>query len=76
MGERMAADYLSIGVGKLRDLLPPKKVGGRSLWDIRDLDRLADTIDGVQVLDDDDVAAQSKDVERQFLEKRKGRGNG
>lgn len=80
MNERQAAAYLSIGTTSLRKHAPkPKKVGGRSLWDRRDLDRFADGAGGVQALDDGDVQAQAKDVERAWLEgrkRRKGQGDG
>lgn len=75
MRESDAAAYLSIGTTLLRDLLPPKKIRGRSVWDRRDLDRLADGLDG-QPLDESGLAAQSKAVERAWLEqraKRRGR---
>jgi hypothetical protein len=78
MTERMAADYLSIGKYMLRERGPkPVKSGARSLWDLRDLDRWADALAG-RPLDESDTAAQSNDVERQFLEgrRKKGQGNG
>lgn len=77
MNERDAADYLSIGTTLLRDLLPPKKIRGRSVWDIRDLDRFADALDG-QPLDEAQAESHAKDVERAWLESRakKGKTNG
>jgi hypothetical protein len=79
MNEADAAAYLSIGTTKLRESGPaPKRWDGRTLWDRRDLDRFADALAG-QPLDDADTAGQSKDVERNFLDrrsKRKGQGNG
>lgn len=79
MGERMAADYLSIGTTALREKGPaPKKIGGRTLWDKRDLDRFADALDG-QPLDEPQAASHSKDVERAWMDaraKRKEKGDG
>ena len=71
LSERLAADYLGIGATTLRERGPePKKVGSRTLWDRRDLDRWADALDG-QPLTEQESIAESKDVERRFLE---GRG--
>jgi hypothetical protein len=77
MNQRQAAAYLSIGTTLLRDLLPPKKVRGRSLWDRHDLDRFADAIDG-QPLDPAEARSHSGEVERAWLDKRAKRkaGNG
>jgi hypothetical protein len=69
MNDRLAAAYLSIGTTLLRDLLPPKKLRGRAVWDRRDLDRLADALAG-QTLDESDAAAHAKDVERAWLDRR------
>lgn len=70
LGERLAADYLGIGATTLRDRGPePKKIGSRTLWDRRDLDRWADALDG-QPLTDEEKAAESREVERRFLEAR------
>jgi hypothetical protein len=76
MNEADAAAYLSIGTTKLRAEGPrPKTWGGRTLWDRRDLDRFADALGaGSVALDEQDAAAQSKDVERQFIERRKKKG--
>lgn len=84
MNERLAAFYLSIGTTMLRDKGPaPKKIGGRTLWDRRDLDRFADALDGSvpggQPLDPADAESHGRDVERAWLEereKRKKAGNG
>jgi hypothetical protein len=77
MNQRLAAAYLSIGTTLLRDLLPPKKIRGRSVWDRRDLDRIADALEG-QPLDGQDAQSHSRDVERRWFEKRakEGKGNG
>lgn len=71
MSEADAAGYLSIGATTLRARGPaPRKIGSRSLWDRRDLDRWADALDG-QPLPPADAEAQAKEVERRFLEGRK-----
>lgn len=78
MGEADAAAYLSIGTTTLREKGPkPKKLGQRSLWDRRDLDRFADALAG-QPLDDADAGSHSRDVERAWLESRanKDKANG
>ena len=78
MREFDAADYLGIGITMLNDRGPaPKrdenKIGNRKLWDIRDLDRWADAVDG-QPLTAEEVQAESRNVEKRFLEGRKKRG--
>jgi hypothetical protein len=77
--EQDAAAYLSIGTTLLRERGPkPKKLGGRTLWDIRDLDRFADALDG-QPLDPVDAGSHAQDLERAWREaraKKKGQGNG
>lgn len=70
MGERDAAAYLSIGTTTLRERGPaPKKIGARTIWDRRDLDRWADALDG-QPLTPAEERAEADDVERRFLDKR------
>lgn len=67
MGEATAAEYLSISTTTLRERGPqPKHLGRRTLWDILDLDRWADALDG-QPLDraqredeGDDITARVK----------------
>lgn len=74
MGERDAAAYLSIGTTMLRTRGPePRKVGSRTLWDRRDLDRWADALDG-QPLSETDTQAESREVERRFLEGLRNKG--
>jgi hypothetical protein len=73
MNERMAAAYLSIGTTLLRELAPPKKIRGRSVWDRRDLDRLADALAGV-VLDASQAESHSGEVERAWRERRHSQG--
>lgn len=73
-----AAYYLGIGRTMLLKKGPaPKRdksmLGDRVLWDRLDLDRWADRLDG-QPLDDASDEAEAKDVERRFLESRRGRG--
>lgn len=69
MSEPLAAEYLSIGVTTLRQRGPkPKRHGKRRLYDRRDLDRWADGLDG-QPLDAGELVAESKELERRFLEK-------
>lgn len=70
MSEPLAAEYLSIGVTTLRERGPqPKRHGKRRLYDRRDLDRWADRL-GEQPLDGGELVAESKEIERRFLEKR------
>lgn len=72
MGEQMASDYLSIGATTLREKGPsPKKYGRRRLYDRRDLDRWADRLDE-QPLDAREQQEEAAEVERRFLEKRRG----
>lgn len=62
MGERLAAAYLGIGASTLRERGPrPRKVGTRTLYDRRDLDRWADALDG-QPLDPPAREAEADDV--------------
>ena len=72
MSEDTAALYLSIGTSTLRVAGPkPKRLGRRVLYDIRDLDRWADGLDG-QPLDERARLEEAAEVERRFLEKRRG----
>jgi hypothetical protein len=74
MGDRDAAAYLSIGATTLRERGPaPRKVGSRTLWDRRDLDRWADALDG-QPLTESEALAESLSVEERFLRNRANRG--
>jgi hypothetical protein len=72
MNKHQAAAYLSIGVTLLRDLLAPKKIRGRSVWDRRELDRFADALAG-QPLDADQERSHAADLERKWLERRQQR---
>lgn len=74
MDEPLAARYLSIGVTNLRENGPaPKRHGRRRLYDRNDLDRWADRLDG-QPLDAKAQQEEAAEVERRFLERRRGRG--
>lgn len=74
MGLQDAAHYLGIGKTMLLDRGPKaKRLGTRVLWDRVDLDRWADRL-GEQPLEDPDDEAEAKDVERRFLESRRGHG--
>jgi len=68
----LAAAYLSRSETVIRERGPKPKRDGRSvLYDRRDLDRWADRLDG-QALEEDDRAKESAEVERRFMEKRRG----
>jgi hypothetical protein len=74
MGEPMAAEYLSIGVTTLRERGPaPKRFGRRRLYDRHDLDRWADRLGG-QPLDARAEQEEADEVERRFMERRRGHG--
>jgi len=70
----LAARYLSLSTTTLRETGPtPKRHGRRVLYDIKDLDRWADSLDGQPL----DVAAEEEEaaeVERRWREKRRARG--
>lgn len=69
-----AADYLGISTSSVREHGPkPKRFGKRVLYDIQDLDRWADRLDD-QPLEAEDEAREAAEVERQFMERRRGRG--
>lgn len=64
-----AAAYLGIGVSMLDEHGPaPKRLGRRVLYDIRDLDRWADALDG-QPLDEAQKKAEGDDLERRVRER-------
>lgn len=74
MGVEDAAYYVGISPTYLRQHGPaPKHLGKRRLYDRNDLDRWADRLNG-QPLDDVEDQAEAKDVERRFLENRRGHG--
>lgn len=73
MGVDLAARYLGIGATTLRDKGPtPKRIGARVLYDRRDLDRWADTLDG-QPLDAGERQAEGNDMLKR-IQDRLGRG--
>lgn len=62
MAEPLAAAYLGIGASTLRERGPrPKKLGARTLYDRRDLDRWADALSG-QPLDAEAREAEAEDA--------------
>ena len=72
MPEPMAAAYLQIGKTTLRERGPkPKQVGRSVRWDRLDLDRWTDALSG-QPLDAQQAEAEADEVERRFLERRRG----
>lgn len=74
LSEPDAAEYLSISPTLLREHGPkPKRCRRRVLYDIQDLDRWADRLDG-QPLDEADERDEAAEVERRFLEKWGARG--
>lgn len=74
LSEGQAADYLSIGATTLRALgIRTRRMGRRVLYDIRDLDRFVDLMDG-QPLQPVEQARATEDEERRFFEKRRARG--
>lgn len=73
MSEPVAASYLSLSPSTLRAAGPePKRHGRRVLYDRRDLDRWADSLND-QPLDASERKAEAAEVERRFMEKRRGR---
>ena len=73
MKPALAASYLSRSVATLRMRGPEPKRAGRSvLYDRADLDRWADRLGG-QPLTNVQREEEAKEVERQFLERRRGR---
>lgn len=62
MRVELAARYLGVGATTLREQGPqPKRHGARVLYDIRDLDRWADALDG-QPLDPQQRSAEGDDI--------------
>ena len=62
MRVELAAAYLGVGTTSLREHGPrPKRLGARVLYDIRDLDRWADALDG-QPLDPAQRSAEGDDI--------------
>jgi hypothetical protein len=74
MGDDLAAQYLQISATTLRALnITPRHIGRRVLWDRHDLDRYIDRL-ADQPMSAEDEEAESAEVERRFLEKRRRRG--
>lgn len=74
MAAPLAAAYIGLSETTLRSVGPkPREVGKRRLYDRLDLDRWADRLGG-QPLTMPERQAESADVERRFLEKRRARG--
>jgi hypothetical protein len=68
-----AAAYLSISENTIRERGPTaRRLGKRVLYDRRDLDRWADSL-GDQPLDERDRLDEAAEVERRFLEARRGK---
>lgn len=74
MSAELAAAYVGISETTFRELAPvsAKAIGRRRLYDRKDLDRWADALDG-QPLDAGEEESHKRDVERAWLESRKGR---
>ncbi|MBB5725027.1 hypothetical protein FHS97_000935 [Sphingomonas endophytica] len=70
----LAAQYLSLSMSTLRAAGPePKRHGRRVLYDIRDLDRWADRLDG-QPLDEREEEEEAAAFEKRWMDKRRARG--
>ncbi|KQN93874.1 hypothetical protein ASE95_02930 [Sphingomonas sp. Leaf231] len=70
----LAAQYLSLSASTLRAEGPePKRHGRRVLYDIHDLDRWADRLDG-QPLDDRAEEDEAAAFEKRWMDKRRARG--
>lgn len=73
MDIELAAAYLSRSPTVIRERGPKPKRDGRSvLYDRHDLDRWADSLGG-QPLNPQEREEEAKEVERRFLERRRGR---
>ena len=72
----LAAKYLGVGPTTLREQGPqPKRHGARVLYDIRDLDRWADALDG-QPLDPQQRNAEGDDIAARVAARLKAAQNG
>ncbi|WP_311267069.1 hypothetical protein [Sphingobium sp. WCS2017Hpa-17] len=72
MDAEMAAAYFGLSAGTFRALgIQSRSIGRRVVWDRVDLDRYADRLSG-QPLTALDRAAEASEVERNFLERRRG----
>jgi hypothetical protein len=73
MSVELAACYLGIGKTTLEEKGPaPKSIGRRVVYDRNDLDRWADALSG-QPLGEVEIAQESKQVERNWRERRRKR---
>lgn len=69
----LAAQYLSLSASTLRAAGPePKRHGRRVLYDIRDLDRWADRLDGQPP--DEPAEEEAAAYEKRWMDKRRARG--
>lgn len=72
MGAEMAARYLGVSAGTFRTLnIRSGHIGRRVVWDRVDLDRYADRL-SEQPLSPIERKVAATEVERQFLERRRG----
>lgn len=72
MGAEMACQYLGVSAGTFRSLnIRCGNIGRRVVWDRVDLDRYADRI-SEQPMTETERAAETSEVERKFLERRRG----
>lgn len=70
----LAAQYLSLSASTIRAEGPePKRHDRRVLYDIRDLDRWADRLDG-QPLDERQEEDEAAAFEKRWMDKRRARG--
>lgn len=73
MGVDLAAGYFGVSANTFKALnIQPRTIGRRVLWDRLDLDRYADRL-GDQPLATADRVAEAAEVERRFLERRRGK---
>lgn len=69
----LAAPYLGVSPSTFRSLdIPPRSIGKCVLWDRADLDRYADRLAN-QPLAEPERLAEAAEVERRFLERRRGK---
>lgn len=73
MNAEQAAAYFSISVNTFKALnIKPRSIGRRTIWDRLDLDRYADRM-ADQPLAAVDEQHEAAEVERRFLEARRGK---
>ncbi|WP_313332144.1 hypothetical protein [Sphingobium yanoikuyae] len=72
MDAELASAYFGVSAGTFRALgIQSRNIGRRVVWDRVDLDRFADRL-SEQPLTETDRAAEASEVERRFLERRRG----